>query len=166
MVESISAQSTTQPKTIISVKPANDIKARVVSETEQPAVQNDEPRKRDRFERSGAVTKTEAAEVSKNSEAGSEKQIAEQTDKTRSFDRLELSDGYLSGKSAKSTDSANAIDMSAEDQSSNLNDLTYDSSEVDTNKLYQYTDRELLDFLLDGSITQTEYNAEVAKRED
>lgn len=165
MVESISAQSIAQPKTIISVKPVKDVKAREVSEKEQPAVQIDEPRKRDRFERSGAVTKAEAAEVPKSSEAVSESQAAAQTDKTRSFDRLELSDGYLSGLSAESTDSANALDTSAEVQSSNVNDLTYDSSEVDTNKLYQYTDKELLDFLLDGSITQSEYNAEVAKRE-
>ncbi len=93
MVESISTQSTTPPKTIISVKPAKDVKAREVSEKEQPAVQNDEPRKRDRFERSDAAVKAEAAEEPKTSEAVSEKQIAEQTNKTRSFDRLELSDG-------------------------------------------------------------------------
>lgn len=166
MVESIAAQSTNRPKTIISIKPANDVKARAVSEMEQPAVQNDEPRKRDRFERSGAVIKAEAAEVPKASEAVSESQSAAQTDKVRSFDRLELSDGYLSAKSANSTDSANALDTSAEDYSSDVNVFTYDSSEeVDTNKLYQYTDKELLDFLLDGSITQSEYNAEVAKRE-
>lgn len=166
MVESIAAQSTNRPKTIISIKPANDVKARAVSEKEQPAVQNDEPRKRDRFERSGAVLKAEAAEVPKASEAVSESQSAAQTDKVRSFDRLELSDGYLSAKSANSTDSANALDTSAEDYSSDVNVFTYDSSvEVDTNKLYQYTDKELLDFLLDGSITQSEYNAEVAKRE-
>lgn len=166
MVESIAAQGTMQPKTIISVKPANDVKTREVSEKEQPAVQSDAPRKRDRFESSNAVTKAEAAEVPKTSEAVSESQAAAQTDKARSFDRLELSDGYLSGLSEESTDSANAIDTSAEDNSSDVNDLIYDSSEdVDTNKLYQYTDKELLDFLLDGSITQSEYNAEVEKRE-
>lgn len=183
MVERIAAESTMQSKTVISVKPAKDIKAREVSEKEQPAVQTDVSRKRDRFETSGAVTKTEAAKEPKTSEAVSEKQTAAQTDKTRSFDRLELSDVYLSGLSEESTDSANALDASASlpdtvgqsngneaasnvDISSDVNDLTYDSSEdVDTNKLYQYTDKELLDFLLDGSITQSEYNAEVEKRE-
>lgn len=166
MVERIAAESTMQSKTVISIKPAKDIKAREVSEKEPPAVQTDVSRKRDRFEPSGAVTKTEAAEEPKTSEAVSEKQTAVQTDNTRSFDRLELSDGYLSGISEESTDSANAIDVSTEDNSSDVNDLTYDSSEdVDTNKLYQYTDKELLDFLLDGSITQSEYNAEVEKRE-
>lgn len=55
---------------------------------------------------------------------------------------------------------------SQKDNSSSQSVSADDSSEsFDTNKLYQYTDTELKDFLLDGSITQSEYDAEIAKRE-
>lgn len=131
-----------------SAKPAEAAKAQDVSEKEQAAVQT-EPRKRDRFERSGEVSYAAGSpDDPKAREAFDAKQNAEKADNSRSFDRAEFSSKYVSD-----TSDAQLDEVSSEEAES-----------VDTNKLYQYTDTELKDFLLDGSITQSEYDAEIAKR--
>lgn len=188
MVERIGTASTMQAKAVQSVKSAEDIKPRNVSEKGQPSIQTDESRKRDRFEYSGTVLNSGSPDDLKADKSFDEKQNAAQSNKPRSFDRLEFSGEYLSGSFAKSEDGVKTRDISetnlsaiqpekvqknnSEEVASNDNNssiqnyLTESSSEsVDTNRLYQYTDTELKDFLLDGSITQSEYNAELAKRE-
>lgn len=183
MIEHIGAASTMQAKTIQSVKSAEDAKTREVSGKEPTAVQANESRKRDRFEHSGEVSYAAGSpDDPKAREAFDAKRNAGQANNPRSYDRFELSENYLSDSSAKPADSVNARDMSEvrsdeksgsneeissqKDNSSSQSVSADDSSEsVDTNRLYQYTDTELKDFLLDGSITQSEYNAEVAKRE-
>ena len=159
MVEQIGAASTMQANTLQSVKSAEAAKTREVSEKEPDAVQADESRKYDRFEYSSEVSYAAGSpDDPKAREAFDSKQSAAKADNSRSFDRVELSEKYLSDSSAKTVGSTEEISASQS--------VSNDSSEsVDTDKLYQYTDTELKDFLIDGSITQSEYDAEIAKRE-
>ena len=133
MIEHIGTTSTMQTGKLQSAKPVEAAKAQDVSEKEQAAVQT-EPRKRDRFERSGEVSYAlRSPDDPKAREAFDAKQSAAKAENSLSFDRAEFS-------------------------------VSDETESVDTNKLYQYTDTELKDFLLDGSITQSEYDAEIAKR--
>ncbi|MDE7361277.1 MAG: hypothetical protein K2N38_05030 [Oscillospiraceae bacterium] len=160
MIEHIGTASTMQAKTIQSVKSSEGAKTREVMEKEPAVVQADESRKYDRFEHSGEVSYVAGSpDDPKAREAFDEKRNAAQTNNSRNFDRVEFSETYLSEDV-----SANAVGSVEEISSSQS--VSDDSSEsVDTDKLYQYTDTELKDFLLDGSITQREYDAEIAKRE-
>lgn len=141
---------------------------------------------------SGQLVKS--AEAAKTQEVSEKKTPVVQEDESRKYDRYEFSDEYLSASSAKSADGIKARNTSENEpsaaQSNELSNnekllksseetasqkgnsssqgVSEDDSEesVDTNQLYKYTDSELKDFLLDGSITQNEYNAEIAKREN
>lgn len=167
MNEQINTTSTIQAnKAIQSV--LENAKTKEVSEKEMASVQADISHKRDRFEYSSEASSIAgSADAPKASEAPDAKQSAAKAhDDPRSRDRVEFT--YAS----KASDDAKASEMSAKktsdskDNSSSQSVSADDSSEsVDTNKLYQYTDTELKEFLLDGSITQSEYDAELAKRE-
>lgn len=186
MVERIGSAATAQSMAIRSAKPSEDVKAQDMSVKEESVVQTGESRKRDRFVSSEASLNGSLDDP--NARAASDKKHgAAQASDTRSYDRLELSDKALSGLYANTDNGVNVHDMSKTDLSAvESNEVrsneSPDSSEetaslsqsasaddssesVDTNKLYQYTDTELKDFLLDGSITQSEYDAEIAKRE-
>lgn len=137
----------------------------------QPQVRTMKP------ERNAKVLETNAPEASEMNPADTKTVQAVQADNSRKFDRLELSDEYLSNMSEKSADSsksqkapekASADEMTADVTSGlSANDSSTDSSseEVSSNELYKYTDSQLKDLLLDGSISQSEYNSEIAKRE-
>lgn len=148
MIEQVGTSSTMQIKAAASARSAETAKAQEVSEKEQTAVQT-EPRKRDRFERSSEVSYAVGSpDDPKAREAFDAKQSAAKADNSRNYDRAEFSSNYVSD-----TSDAQSNEVSSEE-----------SESVDTNKLHQYTDTELKDFLLDGSITQSEYDAEIAKR--
>lgn len=55
-------------------------------------------------------------------------------------------------------------DSDTESEATALGTGAESDSDVDTNKLYLYTDSELDDLLRDGSITQAQYDKEMAKR--
>lgn len=177
MVERIGMASTMQSETVCagqSVNSSENVKAREVTEKEPTAARTDESRKRDRFEYSGEAARAGSPDDPKAREAFDKVHNAAQANDSRSYDRLELSGEYpdLSAKTAdgvKAGDSAaqdGSVKISADEETSTQSVSYDDSSEdVDTNKLYQYTATELKDFLLDGSITQSEYDAEIAKRE-
>lgn len=187
MIEHIGSSGTMQSMAIRSAKVSEDAKAQDTSEKEQIVVKTDESRKRDRFERSSEVSRNGSSDATKARAAIDKDDSAAQASNTRSYDRFELSDKAVSGSYAKPDSDVNVHDMSETDlsavdlsevrsndnldsneetASSSQSALSDDSAEsVDTNRLYQYTDTELKDFLLDGSITQSEYDAEIAKRE-
>lgn len=177
MIERIGTAAAAQPKVVQSAKASEDAKAREISEKEQPTVQTNNVRKRDRFERSSEVSDEVLTYSPQTRKASDESLKAAQENSLKSFDRLELSGGYLSKASEKTADVVKASDMSetratvktddngSEETASQSVSADSSSEEVDTNKLYQYTDTELKDFLIDGSITQSEYDAEIAKRE-
>ncbi len=139
MVESIGSASTMQSAAVQSAKPTENAETQDVSAKNQPVEQTRELRKRDRFERSSEVIRNGSPDSFK-ARAAYDKEHS-----TARYDRFEYGDNSY----VNSDDGAKAQDM---------------SETVDTNRLYQYTDTELKDFLLDGSITQSEYNAEVSKR--
>ena len=153
-----------------SVNPSENAKASEVSEKEPTAARTDESRKRDRFEYSGEVSRADSPDDPKARAAFDKEHNAAQANDPRSYDRLELSGEYpdLSAKAADSVkgdfaEADGSVKMSADEETSTQSVSSDDSSEdVDTNKLYQYTATELKDFLLDGSITQSEYDAEIA----
>ncbi len=169
MIERIGTAAAAQPKAVQSAKASEDAKSREISEKEQPEIQTNDVRKRDRFERSSEVSDAVSTYSLQTRKASNQS--------PKSFDRLELSGGYLSETSEKTTDVVKTSDMSeagsivktddsgGEEAASQSVSADSSSEEVDTNKLYQYTDTELKDFLIDGSITQSEYDAEIAKRE-
>lgn len=182
MVERIGASGTMQSMAIRSAKPSEDAKAQDTSTKEETVVQTGGSRKRDRFERSSEISRNGSPR-----EVSDKEHSAAPASDPRSYDRFELSDKALSGSYADPDEGVNVhdkseiglsavelnevhedekSDSSEETTSSSLSALADDSSEsVDTNRLYQYTDTELKDFLIDGSITQSEYDAEIAKRE-
>lgn len=180
MIERIGTAVTVQSETIKSVKASQSTMIEAAAEKEQIAAQTNDIRKRDRFERSSEVLRTSSPDVPQTQKSYSEMQSAAQASNPRNYDRLELSGGYISEQSEK-TDSglntgnisesnvsaANPYDVSDTGEETSSQDVSYDSSseDVDTNKLYQYTDTELKDFLIDGTITQSEYDREIAKRE-
>lgn len=148
MVENIGAASTIQPNTIRSeqsVKFSEDTEKREVNSA---TAQTEESRKRDRYEYSDEYLSDSSAKPAYGVQVHDIS--AAQTDESRN-DEKSLS-------SVRETASQNEI-------SSSQSVSDDDSSEsVDTNKLYQYTETELKDFLREGSITQREYDAEIAKR--
>lgn len=131
-----------------------------------------------RPERNVKALETNAPEASEMNSADSNTVQAVQSDDSRKYDRPELSSEYLSGKAEKSPDSskpqaapkkgmsamqpekASAADVSEDGLSADIS-----SEEVNSNELYKYTDSQLKDLLPDGSISQSEYNSEIAKRE-
>lgn len=170
MIEHIGTASTMQTATTQSVKSAEDAKAREILEKESIVVSADKSRKRDRFEYSGEVSYVAGSpEDPKAREAFDAERNAAQTNDPRSYDRVEFSGKYLSDSSEvrSGVKSGSDEEISSQKDNSSSESVSADGSSesVDTNKLYQYTDTELKDFLLDGSITQSEYDAEIAKRE-
>lgn len=151
MVENIGAASTIQPNTIRSdqsVKFSEDAETREAPEKDSAAMQTEESRKRDRYEYSDEYLSDLSAKPAYGVQVHD--MPAVQTDESPN-DEKSLSSGAETASQDKISSSENASDD--------------DSSEsVDTNKLYQYTETELKDFLRDGSITQREYDAEIAKR--
>ncbi len=139
MEESIGSVSTMQSAAVRSEHLPETEKAQEESTKKQPVEQASERRRRDRFERSSEVSRDGSPDDPKARVAFDKKHSAAR------YDRFESGDKSY----AESDDGA----------------IVQDTSEaVDTNRLYQYTDTELKEFLLDGSITQSEYNAETAKR--
>lgn len=170
MIEHIGTASTMHTATIQSVKSAEDAKTREVLEKEPTVASTDESRRHDRFERSSEVSYVAGSpDDPKAREAFDTKQNAAQTINPRSYDRVEFSGKYLSDSSEvrSGVKSGSDEELSSQKDSSSSESVSVDDSSesVDTNKLYQYTDTKLKDFLLDGSITQSEYDAEIAKRE-
>lgn len=170
MIEQISTTSTMQAnKTIQSVSDtAGNVKAKEVSEKEMTAVQADVSRKCDRFEYSSEASNAAgSANAPKAGEASDEKQsAAKANDNPRSRDRVEFTYASAASEDVKASDvSAEKMSDSKDDSSSQSVSADNSSESVDTNKLYQYTATELKEFLIDGSITQSEYDAEIAKRE-
>lgn len=113
------------------------------------------------------------AEAAKAQDVSEKDQAAVQTE-PRKRDRFEYSTetSYPAGSpdDPKAREAFDAKQSAAKSDNSRSFDrvefsVSEEAESVDTNKLYQYTDTELKDFLLDGSITQREYDAEVAKRE-
>ncbi len=177
MIERIGTAAAAQPKAVQSAKASEDAKSREISEKEQPEIQTNDVRKRDRFERSSEISDALSTYSPQTRKTSDESPKAAQANSPKSFDRLELSGGYLSETSEKTADVVKTSNMSearsivktddsgSEETASQSVSADSSSEEVDTNKLYQYTDTELKDFLIDGSITQSEYDAEIAKRE-
>lgn len=86
---------------------------------------------------------------------------------TRSFDTVELSAEavhYLNtGDSETTSEVSQNADTEASDSASAVTSSS-DSDDDSTDALYTYTDDELADLLRNGTITQAEYNNEMAKR--
>lgn len=180
MIERIGTAVTAQPETVKSVKASQNAKIEAAAEKEQTTAKTNDIRKRDRFERSSETSRTGSPDVPQTQKSYGEIQNSAQASNPRNYDRLELSGGYISEQSEKAdsglntgnisesyVSAANPYDVSDTGEETSSQDVSYDSSseDVDTNKLYQYTDTELKDFLIDGSITQSEYDREIAKRE-
>lgn len=84
-------------------------------------------------------------------EAPEKEQTDVQIDESRRWDRLELSNEYISAKNDNSQSQSESDEQA--------------SDSFDSSKLHSYTVTELKEFLMDGSISQSEYDAEIAKRE-
>ena len=98
------------------------------------------------------VQSAKSAEAEKITAEAPEKEQSEvKLDESRRWDRLELSNEYISARNENSQSQSESDEQT--------------SDSVDTSKLYSYTVTELKEFLMDGSISQSEYNAEIAKRE-
>ena len=177
-----------------SVISAGNAKMQEVSEKKLSVVQTDGSRKRDRFEHSNKSLYAKPADNKSTQEEPEKERNAAQANKQRSFDRLEFSSEYLAVSSAKSENGKKSPNLSGTDMYTVKSDKSSkgekpvnssqetaaqnentsaqgissdDSSEsVSSNDLYKYTDSELKDLLLDGSITRNEYNREIAKREN
>ena len=101
------------------------------------------------------VSKTE-----KTAEASSNSAVI----KAANFDRVDLSDTAIE---YLKTDSESEGAESASDTQTNIssNDLVSESDDtVLASELYSYTETELQELMLDGTITRAEYEAELAKR--
>lgn len=99
-----------------------------------------------------AVQPAKSAGAEKITAEAPEKEQSEvQLDESRRWDRLELSNEYISAKNENSQSQSESDEQT--------------SDSVDTNKLYSYTITELNEFLMNGSISQSEYNTEIARRE-
>ena len=135
MIERIGTAITAQTNTAQSVRATENSESQKA--TEQSAVQTNDVRKYDRFVSSSEASRYGSPDDPAARKAFDAQHNAAQIDSSRSYDRLEISGKYISDSS---------------------------SDDVDTTKLYQYTDTELKDFLIDGSITPSEYDAEISKR--
>lgn len=98
---------------------------------------------------SAKTTKTQTA-------SESEQSASSQKIQTRKYDTFEPSENYISYAANSETDTESVSSTTL---------TTSDSEEISSSDLYSYTDSELKDLLIDGSITQSEYNTEIAKRE-
>lgn len=111
------------------------------------------------------VTDIQYAKVEKTQETSPKEQpeISQEMQASKR-DRLELSNEYRSyaQENVQSQESDSSVN-------SNISAVTDNESteaeKVNASELYSYTEYELRDLLFDGSITQSEYNAEIAKRE-
>lgn len=89
-------------------------------------------------------------------------------EKPANVDRVDLSDfaiEYLEKETDAETDS-NADSSEAnisEDMATVSESISQDSEDVLASELYSYTETELKDLLLDGDITQSGYDTEIAK---
>lgn len=88
---------------------------------------------------------------------------------SRKYDRVELTNearDYLTAEKSERTTANSEVTTksSAGESSVNLNIST--NEEISSDELYSYTDSELLDLVLNGDISRSDYNAELAKREE
>lgn len=119
-------------------------------------------------DRTEKIAKPETA--SKPSKSERERETA-----PRKNDRVELSEGareYLNAsKTQTASEKSEVVSKNSADDSVVNFDTTElsqasDDEDISSSELYSYTDSELLDLVIDGSISRSDYNAELAKRED
>lgn len=88
---------------------------------------------------------------------------------SRKFDRVELTSearDYLTAeKSDKTTANSKVMAKSSAGESTVELNVSADEN-ITSDELYSYTDSELLDLVLNGDISRSDYNAELAKREE
>lgn len=83
------------------------------------------------------------------------------TEQSRKYDTVELSaeaEQYLDSSAEDTTEET------TDESTIQLSDYSSDDSSEELDELYTYTVDELEDLLIDGAITQSEYNTEMAKR--
>lgn len=92
----------------------------------------------------------------------------QRTENPRKQDRVELSSGareYLSAAATDETTASQSVSAKTTvDESSVSVDVSTEDENITSSELYSYTDKELLDLVLDGDISRSDYNAELAKR--
>ncbi len=115
--------------------------------------------------------RTERTEKSEKAEAAAKPTSSERTRESapRKNDRVELSveaREYLTAeKSGEVTPKSEVTAKNSAGESTvNLN-ISADEN-ITSSELYSYTDDELLDLVLNGDISRSDYNAELAKREE